>query len=629
MLLYNHKKEFLGMDEQDLKIFGFSDLSELQAQVSDFADFFIKEPGFVHNFKHVHWIDFVECAENPDTSKALIRVNAKSFRCNLNVKVLYLLDNPSEKAYMITLQNLRELLGKEDAFSSSPISKNTTITNNPPPLQETHKVSEVQKVLEEIIPKVVEIPAVQVAPKVVEVPKVVETLTPIIAKIPPIHEVPIPLETEKSIKLELPEIVMPQTAEVILPKKEEVIEIKVDVSKEPTPIVEKVVPIKLSEVLDVATETAQIIIPETPKVVAPKKVAEVVATNTTKEEVFVNNYIYDPQIASNELGLPIDLIEEFLEDFIVQAGEFKNGLYTAFEHGDMANIKALSHKLKGVAANLRIEDAHEVLTTINTTDSLGIVKSSLDTFYKIIAKLAGEEIAIQKPVETPIKPIEAPLIETPTIAPIKVKEKKDDDELVLSFKDEVAIQVQEPKTIKVDEDDLILSFKDDEIKTSEINVEAQEKIQPLEVIEVLEIKPELKEDTPSETDENVVQMESTSSNIYINIEEENSDVISISYSKQTAAAEIGIDDESFNELFDDYITESKMISHSMHHAIESNNLSMCKVSAYKLKSMSENMRIYDLTLELNILIGADSIEIAKKAVEQIDKIILEISKIES
>jgi len=53
MLIYNYQKEFLGIDEKDLKTLGFNSLSELRAEVTDFADLFVKTPGYVHNFQHV------------------------------------------------------------------------------------------------------------------------------------------------------------------------------------------------------------------------------------------------------------------------------------------------------------------------------------------------------------------------------------------------------------------------------------------------------------------------------------------------------------------------------------------------------------------------------------------------
>ena len=58
MLIYNFQKEFIGIDKSSLEALGLSTLSELQEQVEDFADLFVKTPGHIHNFKHVHYLRF-------------------------------------------------------------------------------------------------------------------------------------------------------------------------------------------------------------------------------------------------------------------------------------------------------------------------------------------------------------------------------------------------------------------------------------------------------------------------------------------------------------------------------------------------------------------------------------------
>jgi len=60
MLIYNFQKEFLGIDAKDLQELGYHDLSSLRSEVTDFADLFVKTPGYIHNFQHVHWIDFID-----------------------------------------------------------------------------------------------------------------------------------------------------------------------------------------------------------------------------------------------------------------------------------------------------------------------------------------------------------------------------------------------------------------------------------------------------------------------------------------------------------------------------------------------------------------------------------------
>ncbi len=532
MLIYNYKKEFVGMDEQDLKTLGFTDLSALLTQTNDFADFFVKEPGFVHNFKHVHWIDFVECADDSESQKALVCVNSKTFRCNLNIKTLYLNDKPSSKAYMVTLQNLRELGNQEDISLSSSFNKTTPITQNK-------------------------------TPNIVNSPKNSDD----------IQEIP----TAKSAELlveEISDIEIPTTPEVV----------KILEESAPEKIVIEPVPI---EVLPQETEIAVKI-----DIGAPQVRDEFIYNEEIKEknkelreeieEEFEGEYNYDPRIASSELGLPVDLIEEFIEDFVLQTKEFKSELYNALENGDIAQIKTLSHKLKGVAGNLRIEDALDALTTINTSDNLTQIKLNLELFYKIIAKLSGEEVYLHK---KSVAPKNEEQIKLEPMQEIKVQESSDDD-FVLDFKQDAPAEAKPSLKIKAEEDDLIISFKEDVIEAPK--VEESPKIEP-----TLEAAAE-----------------------------------EITYNKKQAAAEIGLDDETFCELFEDYILESGVLCNSIHSAIESNNPGMCKLNAIKLKGMSDNMRISDLTVELETIIGTEDMKVAKKAIEQIDTIILKISKIE-
>ncbi|MDO8454655.1 MAG: Hpt domain-containing protein, partial [Sulfurimonas sp.] len=510
MLIYNYKKEFIGIDEQDLKILGFTDFSALLAQADDFADFFVREPGFVHNFKHVHWIDFVECADDSESQKALICVNSKTFRCNLNIKTLYLNDKPSSKAYMVTLQNLRELGNQED-ISSSTFNKTTpSVQNKTPNILNTPKIpDEIQEIA---------------TPKTAE---------PVVEKV----------------------------SDIEIPKAPEVVKILEDntlekIVIEPTPI--QVLPEKVADSNEIDVNGSKHI-DEVIYIEEIKKENKEVAKEI--EDEFERDYYYDPKIASSELGLPIDLIEEFIEDFIVQTKEFKDELYNALDSGDIAHIKILSHKLKGVASNLRIEDALDVLTTINTSDNLTEIKLNLELFYKIIAKLSGEEVNLHKK-SVPPKREEAKKEEPIKLEPmqeIKVQESSDDD-FIVAFKEDAPVETKPSLKIKVEDDDLIISFKEDVIEAPKIDDSPK--------IELT------LEETPKE----------------------------ITYNKKQAAAEIGLDDETFCELFEDYILESKVLCNSIHSAIESNNLSMCKQSAIKLKGMSDNMRVCDLTADLETLV---------------------------
>ena len=68
--------------------------------------------------------------------------------------------------------------------------------------------------------------------------------------------------------------------------------------------------------------------------------------------------------ASKDLSLPVDLIEEFVHDFIVQAHEEKGSFINAYKKGDIDEIHRIGHKLKGVASNLRINPLADTLEEI-------------------------------------------------------------------------------------------------------------------------------------------------------------------------------------------------------------------------------------------------------------------------
>jgi len=136
MLIYNSQKEFLGIDQKDLNTLGFNDLVSLKTEAADFADLFVKIPGHIHNFKHVHWIDFITCAESNEKSKAIINVNSKSFKCSIDIKTAYLVDAPESEAYLVYLNNLRALTSEEHEHILANIPEKVTA---PEPMV-THEV---------------------------------------------------------------------------------------------------------------------------------------------------------------------------------------------------------------------------------------------------------------------------------------------------------------------------------------------------------------------------------------------------------------------------------------------------------------------------------------------------------
>ena len=558
MLIYNSKKEFIGAYEEDLNALGFSNLTELRAESADFADMFVKTPGFIHNFKHVHWIDFVTASDSMENSKVIIHANSRNFKCSLDIRIAYLTDDPSSKAYLIHLFNLRELTNKENEEISG------DLLEKPMPKAaidefESFEVAETEAVE----------PAATFTAPVIADPYEDTALTNTIDEFDTkedfaddTFDTPIDLDFDEEQFEEKTEKKVTQVVQEFKP--------------EDTPIIK---------------ETVEV----------------------TQEEYFDNGYVYDPNIASDELGLPVDLIEEFIEDFIAQAKEFKDDLYKSLDDDNSDNIKILSHKLKGVAANLRIEDAFEALTIINTSEDTSEISENVDIFYNIVSKLSGEKISVTKTQDIVVEEkIVADTID------IDFEENNYDDtssEVVEEIEeldifaqnetmDEVKEVLQEPK-LDID-DELNLAFEEPKLDIEEkLDLTFEEpEIDLEEKLDLAFEEPTFEEPTLEINDNQKPD-----------------------YNKKLIAKEIGIPYDSFLELFDDYLEEAQDIVKVIVTAVENNDSILWKSLTSRLKGMSDNMRINEFSNELETLIKTQDMNIAKDSINEISSLLTQISEI--
>lgn len=592
MLIYNHKKEFIGIDESDLNILGFANLEELKTEAIDFADMFVKTPGHVHNFKHVNWIDFVTCADSTESTKVIIKAKDKQFRCLLDIKTLYLNDDPASKAFLIYLTNIREFMDNDNL---SDISLTKPISTPPPPPRP--EPAFVPPVLEES--PALETKEIQHEEIFKEAPETAAKETPPTFDLPIDLDLPLELDFEDD-----------TTHEDSLEDDLKIdLEIHDDFQEDDTPIVEE---------------------------------------TQTSLEIFDNGYVFDPQVAADELGLPVDLIEEFIEDFIAQAKEFKEELYSALEANENDDVKILSHKLKGVAANLRIEDALESLIIINTSDNSTEVKNQLDILYKIIAKLAGEKVQVTKSIQKEVEKVEE---EIPLLDIDEIDSLPDDEELdIFSSQEEAPSQasLHEPE-IRIDIPELADdNFLKVDYEESTQNKETTERVESLNLDEdeldiftheeaETEAPQTIEEDIEPELEIEIELPEIIGENLEPEAEIEDTieeatesmpQKITSSYDPELVASEIGLSQESFMELFEDYIGEAKELSHTLTQAIEDNNPKLWKQTAIELKGMSESMRINDFTSDLDTLIQTEDVEVSKTANSRLSQAITAISELE-
>lgn len=575
MLIYNANKEFVGIDESYLKVFGFSNLAELRAEAADFADLFVKTPGCVHNFKHVHWIDFITCGESFEKPKVIINVHSKTYTAKVVINTLFLTDNPSSKAYAIILNDLRALSSEEN----NKISDELLHKPIPTPVIEEQTTAPLEQVKETVV---------------------LDS-----------YSIDIEDEDEDNYNDSYEEA---YTQEIVTPKQDSFIEDK----------------IQLPDMELEYEESSQEEFKEEEEIVE------------YADETSDSDYIFDPKVASEELGLPVDLIEEFIEDFIAQAKDFKEELYISLSEGNIDNVKILSHKLKGVAANLRVEDAFNHLSVVNTSSDHKEIELELNSFYRIISKLAGEEIAPRILKVSKLEPEPVSIEEFITVA-----EEDESDALVLEFKDEVPEEIIEEPVIEENDSQIEMDFAHDiededvpqkidlpeladddflatDVEPEDMKLDLIDDILIVETTQIDEIPP-LSEIEEEDLDIELIEEKVIEPEIEAIIEPVVEPIV-VEYPKERIASEIGLDMETFSELLEDYVIDSNALVISMKEALSQDDFAKCKKDVLVLKGMSDSMHVKAITGEIECLMNSSDKNEMTNAIEIIDNVIEQISK---
>lgn len=569
MVIYNHKKEFVGIEEKDLRALKLASLAELQDEAADFADLFVKTPGHIHNFKHVHWLDFIGSADSIDENRVIISVKGHNFKASIELRTLFLVDDPEKEAYGVVLSGIRELTKEENERISGDLAqRGITRVVEPTPAA---PVSEPEPEEEEIAP----------SQEVVEDPYAAKEA----------EEEPLTLDLD----METPAFEEQEETEL---QEEEPLEISLD----------------LDEEAPAAEESVYI----------------------SDEEDRFADYHYDPALAAKELGLPTDLVEEFIQDFIAQAHEFKPELYEALDAGRMDTLRMLSHKLKGVAANLRIEDAYDALVTINTSDDIDLVKRTLDRFYNfIIKKLAGEEVQTVSALQTQSReeqPSEdtitldlddEPVLEAPTeeeTAEEALAAPAEEEKIELDLDEDIFAEQEEGSQVvspQEEEERLELDLEEEEEEPLELSV-GEEEEEPLELaLDEEEVRESgLSVDETNEEEPLELFEESQSQTQEVAAER-------VEIDKTHVASELGIDVEAYDELLGDYVSDMHGGLAQLEEALENGDNESAKKLALRLKGMSDNMHLGVIADEFEHFIKddeADRAAILKKIKMQIDSI---------
>ncbi len=105
--------------------------------------------------------------------------------------------------------------------------------------------------------------------------------------------------------------------------------------------------------------------PQIQEEVKPRKASSGQSFGTiTLEGIKPKHFDFQLEEAANDLSLPVELIEEFVHDFIAQAHLETKKMLEAYEDGDLETIQKIGHLLKGASSNLRITPLSETLYNI-------------------------------------------------------------------------------------------------------------------------------------------------------------------------------------------------------------------------------------------------------------------------
>ncbi|HIP27698.1 MAG TPA: Hpt domain-containing protein [Sulfurovum sp.] len=85
--------------------------------------------------------------------------------------------------------------------------------------------------------------------------------------------------------------------------------------------------------------------------------------------------------AANDLSLPVELIEEFVHDFIEQGHIETKKMLQAYEEGDLDAIQKIGHLLKGASSNLRINALSDTLYDIQFCEDSNKLEGLIERYW--------------------------------------------------------------------------------------------------------------------------------------------------------------------------------------------------------------------------------------------------------
>jgi len=102
------------------------------------------------------------------------------------------------------------------------------------------------------------------------------------------------------------------------------------------------------------------------------------------------HFDFQMEQAANDLSLPVELIEEFVGDFIGQAHEETQKMLDAYERGDLDTIQKIGHLLKGTSSNLRIDPLADTLYEIQFCEDSSRLEGLIKNYWAHFLSLEAQ-----------------------------------------------------------------------------------------------------------------------------------------------------------------------------------------------------------------------------------------------
>jgi len=99
------------------------------------------------------------------------------------------------------------------------------------------------------------------------------------------------------------------------------------------------------------------------------------------EDVKPIHFDFQLEAAANDLSLPVELIEEFVHDFIEQGHSETKKMLQAYEEGDLDTIQKIGHLLKGASSNLRINALSDTLYDIQFCEDSNKLEDYIERYW--------------------------------------------------------------------------------------------------------------------------------------------------------------------------------------------------------------------------------------------------------